>query len=109
MTLREFRDVLCSISGVSVYHRKAYKAADNYIVWQEVKGLSLDGDGVSSENGKRIAVDFFTKTEYSDIPENIELTLSRYDDICIDGPVIDYEDDTGFTHYAYTAEMYGNG
>ncbi len=109
MTLREFRDVLCTVPGVSVYHRKAHKAADNYIVWQEIKGLSLDGDGVSSEKGMRIAVDFYTKKEYSDIPEEIRSVLSAYDDICIDDPVIDHEDDTGFTHYAYTAEVYGNG
>lgn len=107
MTLREFRDVLCSIPNVSVYHHKAHKAADNYIVWQEVKGLSLDG--VSSEKGMRIAVDFYTKKEYSDIPAEIERTLSEHDDICIDDPVIDYEDDTGFTHYAYTAEVFGGG
>lgn len=107
MTLREFRDVLCSIPNVSVYHRKAHKAADNYIVWQEVKGLSLDG--VSSEKGMRIAVDFYTKKEYSDIPAEIERILSGHDDICIDDPVIDYEDDTGFTHYAYTAEVFGGG
>lgn len=109
MTLREFRDVLCSIPNVSVYHQKAHKAADNYIVWQELKGLSLDGDGVRSESGMRIAVDFYTKKEYSEIPAEIERTLSGYDDICTDGPVIDYEDDTGFTHYNYKVEMYGNG
>ena len=107
MTLREFRDVLCSIPNVSVYHQKAHKAADNYIVWQEVKGLSLDG--VSSEKGMRIAVDFYTKKEYSDIPAEIERILSGYDDICIDDPVIDHEDDTGFTHYAYTVEVFGGG
>lgn len=109
MTLREFRDVLCSIPNVSVYHQKAHKAADNYIVWQELAGLSLDGDGVRSESGMRIAVDFYTKKEYSDIPAEIERILSGNDDICIDDPVIDYEDDTGFTHYAYTAEVFGSG
>lgn len=107
MTLREFRDVLCSIPGVSVYHQKAHKSADNYIVWQEVNGLSLDG--VSSEKGMRIAVDFYTKKEYSSTPTKITSVLSVYDDICIDDPVINYEDDTGFTHYAYTAEVFGGG
>lgn len=98
---------MCSIPNVSVYHRKAHKAADNYIVWQEVKGLSLDG--VSSENGMRIAVDFYTKKEYSSTPAGITSVLSTCDDVCIDDPVIDYEDDTGFTHYAYTAEVFGGG
>lgn len=107
MTLREFRDILCSIPDVSVYHRKAHKSADNYIVWQEIKGLSLDG--VSSESGMRIAVDFYTKKEYSSTPAEITSVLSAYDDICIDDPAVDYEDDTGFTHYAYTAEVFGGG
>ena len=42
---------------------------------------------------------------------DLEITsvLSAYDDICIDDPVIDYEDDTGFTHYAYTVEVFGDG
>lgn len=107
MTLREFRDVLCSIPDVSVYHQKAHKSADNYIVWQEIKGLSLDG--VPSESGMRIAVDFYTKKEYSDTPAEITSILSAYDDICIDDPVIDYENDTEFTHYAYTVEVFGGG
>lgn len=109
MTLREFRDILCSIPDVSVYHRNAYKSDDNYIVWQEVGEISLDGDGVPAEKGVRIAVDFYTKTEYSEIPAQITETLSVCDDICIDDPVIDYEDDTGYTHYAYTAEVAGGG
>ena len=109
MTLREFRDVLCGIPGVSVYHNKAHKADDNYIVWQEVGGISLDGDGIPVEKGVRIAVDFYTKEEYSEIPAQIELILSEHDEICIDDPVIDYEDDTGYTHYAYTAEVTGGG
>ena len=107
MTLREFRDVLCSIPGVTVYHSKAYKAEGDYIVWQEVNGLSLEGDVTSAEKGVRIAVDFYTRTEYSQIPAEIEFTLSRYDEICLDGPVIDYEDDTKYTHYAYTVEVCG--
>ena len=89
------------------YHQKAHKSADNYIVWQEIKGLSLDG--VSSESGMRIAVDFYTKKEYSSTPAEITAILSAHDDICIDDPAIDYEDDTGFTHYAYTAEVFGGG
>jgi len=107
MTLREFRNVLCSIPDVSVYHQKAHKSANNYIVWQEIKSLSLDS--VTSEKGMRIAVDFYTKKEYSGTPAEITSVLSSYDDICIDDPIIDYEDDTGFTHYAYTAEVFGGG
>lgn len=109
MTLREFRDMLCTLEGVPVFHKKAQKVSE-YIVWQEVNcGLGFDGDGCSAEHGKRIAVDFYTKSEYSNIPQRITELLSACDEICFDGPVVDYEEDTGCTHYAFDAEVYGSG
>lgn len=109
MTLLEFRDVLCSIKDVPVFHGKAHKASE-YIIWQEVGGgLGFEADGASAEGGMRIAVDFYTKSEYSDIPEKIAELLSGYDEICFDGPVIDFEEDTGYTHYAFDTEVCGGG
>ena len=109
MTLREFRDILCSLECVPVFHKKAQKASE-YVVWQEVGGgLGFEGDGLSTESGKRIAVDFFTKSEYSEIPEKIAELLSGHDEICFDGPVIDFDEETGYTHYSFDAEVYGNG
>lgn len=109
MTLREFRDVLCTLEGVPIFHGKASKKSE-YVVWQEVGGgLGFKGDGRCAEGGKRIAVDFYTKSEYSVIPEKIAELLSAQDEICFDGPVIDFEEDTGLTHYAFDVEVYGNG
>ena len=108
MTLREFRNVLLDI-GVPVFHKKAQKASE-YIVWQEVRGgLGFDGDGRSAECGKRISVEFYTKSEYSGIPEKIDDLFSGYDDICFDGPVIDFDEETDYTRYIFTVEVYGNG
>ncbi len=109
MTVKEFRDVLCGLEGVEVFHKEAHKSSDNYIVWNELGGLSLDADGNRTETGMRISVGFYTKQEYSVIPTELELMLCEYDDICLDGPEIDYEEDTGFTHYEYLAEVYGGG
>lgn len=109
MTLREFRDILCTVKNVPVFHKTAQKSSE-YIVWLEVNGgLGVEADGERAENGMRIAVDYFTKAEYSTVPTEIELLLSQHDEICIDGPVIDYEDDTGYTHYSYDVEVYGRG
>ena len=108
MTLSEFRDVLLTVGNVPVFHNEADKS-DEYIVWQEVTGnLGIEADGEKAESGLRIAVEYFTKSEYSQVPAEIETKLSMYDEICLDGPVIDYEEDTGYTHYVYTAEVYGH-
>ncbi len=108
MTLREFRDVLCTVKGAPVFHSESQKC-DEYIVWQEVNGgLGIEADGEPAESGMRIAVDCFTKVEYSTVPAEIEQVLSKHEEICIDGPMIDYEEDTGYTHYAYDVEVYGH-
>lgn len=107
MILREFRDILCGVEKVPVFHGEAHKSSE-YIVWQEVSGaLGLAADGSEIESGTRIAVDFYTKAEYSDIPKLIKECLEKSDELCIDGPVIDYESDTGYTHYSFDVEVYG--
>lgn len=107
MTLREFRNILCGTSNVPVFHGTAHKSSE-YIVWQEIKsGIGLSGDGSEIEGGTRIAVSFFTKSEYSEIPKLIKEALECSDEICVDGPVIDYEESTGYTHYSFDVEVYG--
>lgn len=107
MTLREFRDILCGVGKVPVFHGEAHKSSE-YIVWQEVSGtLGLAADGSEVEEGTRIAVDFYTKAEYSDIPKLIKECLEESDELCVDGPVIDFEEDTGYTHYSFDVEAYG--
>lgn len=105
MTLATFKAILTGISGVTVSHRKAAKAETDYIVWGEVGCINLFGDGAIIESGTRIAIDFFTKTEYSAKPALIVAALNAYDEISISDSAIDYEEDTRLTHYAYTVEV----
>lgn len=109
MTLLEFRDILLTIGNVPVFHNESDKS-DEYIVWQEVNGaLGFNADGTTAESGMRIAVEFFTKTEYSEIPDKIHKTLEAYDEIYISDIAIDYEADTGYNHYTFDVEVIGSG
>ena len=109
MTLLEFRDILLTISNVPVFHNESDKS-DEYIVWQEVNGaLGFNADGAEAESGMRIAVEFFTKTEYSTVPNKIKKKLEAYDEIYISDIGIDYEADTGYNHYTFDVEVIGNG
>lgn len=103
MTLKQFRDILLSITE-HVYHFEAHKD-DEYIVWHEVGGISLAGDNKTAEKGTRIAVDYFTKNEYDTLHEKLESTLSEYDEIFLSDYITDFEADTGYIHYAYTCEV----
>ncbi len=107
MTLSEFKSFL--VNGlkkhrVSVYHRKAAKIADNYVVWGEVGKNSLRADGGTAEYSYMAAVDFYTKSEYSSVPDVIE-GIFENNEISYGDATIIYEDDTGFTHYAWTVEF----
>lgn len=103
MTLQQFKNILTGINGVSVYHKTAAKAANNYIVWAEVGKVRLSGNCKTSEAVYRYAVDFYTLAEYSATPETIERALEAGGCVITD-LAIDYETDTKLTHYAYTVE-----
>lgn len=102
MTLKQFKDLLLTVSD-KVYHNKATKES-SYIVWHEVGKIGTNADNAEVESGWRIAIDYFTKEEYDTIPDKISALFDR-DDIAADNPVIDFEPDTGYTHYAWTCEV----
>lgn len=102
MTIKQFRDLLLTVSD-KVYHNRAAKE-NSYIVWHEVGEICSCADNAKSESGLRIAVDYFTKKEYDPLPDKIS-ALFDTDEIAADDVVIDYESDTGYTHYAWTCEV----
>ena len=102
MTLKQFRDLLLTVSD-KVYHNRAAKEK-SYVVWHEVSKISDTADNARSENGYRIAVDYYTKDEYDSLPDKITALFDN-DEIAADDVIIDYEPDTGYTHYAWTCEV----
>src|SRR5574344_1544408 len=102
MNLERFRDMLLTVTEY-VGHGMHFKNQNSYLVWQEVGTIGLRAENEKTENGYRIAVDYFTKLEYDMTPNLIE-TLFGCNEIAADDAVIDFEPDTGYTHYAWTCE-----
>lgn len=103
MTLAAFKDIITSF-GVDAYHFESFKKSE-YIVWREFGGISLSGDNQIAESGTLIAVDYFTKQEYSDIPDRITKRLDECDEIAVDQPTVIFDEDTKLIHYAWTCEV----
>lgn len=104
MNLREFRDMLLTALPGKVFHNEAYQQSDNYLVWYEVGKKSLRADNKTAENCHRIAVDYFTKKEYDEFPAELEVIFED-NEIAYDDVEIMYEEDTNYTHYAWSLEV----
>lgn len=104
MTYHEAVKAALSTVNVPYYHNKAYKAENEYIVWSEASTRGLHADNKIRYRSQRIAVDFFTKTEYSGIPAIIQAALEVQGFVVNSEIVPIFEEDTGYTHYAMTAE-----
>lgn len=104
MTSKQFKDIITRIKNIPIYHNKALKSAEDYIVWAETGISRFNADAHTAETAGRFAVDCYTKDEYSEIPSEIERVLEDGGAVITDYAV-DYENDTGYTHYAYTVEV----
>lgn len=104
MTYYEAVKAALSTVNVPVFHNKAYKAEGDYIVWSEAPTRGMHADDKIRYRSQRIAVDFFTKTEYSGIPAVIQAALEVQGFAVASEIVPIFEEDTGYTHYALTAE-----
>lgn len=106
MTYYEAVKAALATIGVSYFHNKAHKQDGEYIVWSETPTSGLIADGRIQNRAQRIAVDFFTKTEYSATPVIIQKALESVGYAV--SPRIEpiYEETTGYTHYALTAVWY---
>ena len=97
--------VKAALATVSVpyYHNIAHKQDADYIVWSEATSGGLHADGKIRYRSQRIAVDYFTKSEYSGTPAVIQAAL-EVQGFAVDAEIIPiYEENTGYTHYAITA------
>lgn len=99
--LRDFGIAMATVV-TSLYH---YFAPDNqsasYAVWCEYAGSDLLGDNSHTESGMGIDFDFFTKTEFDAVIDNIE---TKFDALGVYWELssIQYERETGFIHYHWS-------
>lgn len=102
--LREFGKTLSGLP-VSVFHFRRCQMSPPYVVWQE------DGEGESfqAENGRAEpaiagSLDYFTKTEYDPVVEQINQLLEQAADSWELVTAL-YEEETHLLHYSWDWEL----
>lgn len=102
--LKKVRDALNNIN-VSVCHYDGADKSKDYIVWAE----SGEADSFHSDNRKDDQVitgtiDFFTKTEYSSVIDDIQEELNNAN-ISFSLNSVQFEEETRFIHYEWIFEV----
>ncbi len=104
MTLNDLKNILVSI-GPPVFHYSATGQTGNYIVWAEdSEGNSLNADDKKEDFSIQGTIDYFTKTEYDPVVEQIQDKLTEAE-ISWRLNSIQHEDDTGYIHYEWVWEL----
>lgn len=80
--------------------------SERYFVWQEDGAGGLEADGVHAEKSVSGTTDLFTKQEFDPWKEQFEAALDAAG-IAWYLNSIQYEEDTGFTHYEWVWEVAG--
>ena len=93
-----------TLPGLPLYHNEAFEEEGDYIVWAETTKLYTFAGCRAIHSGWRVAVDLFTREEYG-AEATIEAALSAIGILVSDCQRI-YEPETGYTHYAFTAEVW---
>lgn len=78
--------------------------SERYFVWQEDGANDLEADGVHAEKSVSGTTDLFTKQEFDPWKEQFEAALDAAG-IAWYLNSIQYEEDTGFTHYEWVWEV----
>ena len=104
MTLREFRDLLLTVTE-HVYHFEAAKeTADSYIVWQEVSGRALAGSDRRQEVIRDVQVDFYTTIEFDPVLEEV-LQVLEENGVAFEEPQTGFDPDTRMIRHIIECEV----
>ena len=101
--LKQLRDALVGISpSVKVYHYWRPQMKDPFICWQEDgEGDSLNANNRKAEQGIHGVVDYYTKTEYDPVFDQIQKALNDLENYSFRYDATDYEDETGLIHHSW--------
>lgn len=96
---------LVSIPGLSVGHYHNHKQTGDYCVWAEdTESSRVNGDNVKQAQTLQGTVDFFTKTEFNPIVDQIQEAMNIAE-IAWYLNSVQYEDETGYIHYEWVFEV----
>lgn len=102
--LNKIRQALLTVTD-DVYHYETHEKPDKYIVWQEDgEGENSYSDDVSTYQTITGTIDYFTKTEDDLTVDAIQVALNN-GDIVWNLNSVQYEKDTGYTHYEWEWEV----
>lgn len=80
------------------------RKSDRYFVWKEDGSNDLQANDRHVEKAVTGVTDLYTKLEFDPWKEELEAAFERYG-IAYDLITVDYEEDTGFTHYSWDWEV----
>lgn len=103
MTISKFVDLLLECCS-NTYHKEAFQEQTEYIVWHEISYRSMYADNIRALEPVIIAVDLFSKHEFSEIPARIKQVFME-NEIAYKGPEVIYIPEMDVTQYAYTVEV----
>lgn len=95
-------DALASIESIdNVYHYWRFGATPPYLIWQEDSDIRLTTDNHMGEQGIAGAIEFFTKTEFDPICDDIQETLNSLENCAwyYDGGM--FEEDSNLIHHSW--------
>ncbi len=84
------------------YWRSAPKGVKAYIVWAEDQEAdSLNGNNLKLEQGIHGTIDYFTKTEFDEVVDNIQDGLNGLENVSWRINSVQYEEETMFIHHEW--------
>lgn len=108
MRLTDLRDLLITV-GPPVFHHFASGQTGNYIMWAEDgEAGSVHADDQKIEQSIQGTIDYFTKTEFDPVVNQIQDKLNTAD-IAWRLNSVQHERDTGYIHYEWIWEVDGIG
>lgn len=106
LQLQKIRDCLTSIEGLDVYHYWHPRLQAPYCIWAEDgEGDSLHTNNHKSEQVITGTIDYFTKTEFDVMVENIQNALNDLENCGWELNSVQYEDDTGLYHFEWNFQI----
>lgn len=104
--LLKIKEALTSIDGLKVYHYWHTRMEAPFCVWAE----SAEGDSLWSSNHKKEqvitgTVDYYTKTEFDPIVDEIQNALNSVEVLGWNLDSVLYEDETTLIHYTWSWEI----
>lgn len=106
--LSELKNMLlnASLSSFNLYHYWRDNPTVPYVIWQEDgEDVSEYGDNVKLTQQLTGSIDFYTKTEFDPIIDDLQAAMNEFEGFGWDLEEVTFETDTGLIHYHWAWRM----